>query len=143
MAMTDDYADVILRYYGKDDKRNIPLALEKRANEWRQLETAANQAMKAIEDALPLRAMDDADLRKAHETLRKIHGQAFNWDPPTLSDDLIQPSETARWHVRRWIWLWDMGLLKLRPDDFNWKSKPKKKDDYEEDPDIEHGVEEQ
>src|SRR5450755_910965 len=90
--MTDDFEAAVLT--GKDDHTQIPQRLRaKQQPEWDETAALAEIGMRHIEhDMLLLEPPDDAELALAYATLKRLHAEAFGWNPP----DVPRPGATRR-----------------------------------------------
>ncbi|AMO59925.1 P-loop Domain of uncharacterised function (DUF2791) [Mycolicibacterium phlei] len=70
----------------------------------------AEAAISAIDDALHLNPMTEAELRKAHDILRTAHARAYGWEAPELEVEFRRHQPT-RLYIRRWINEWDLRRL--------------------------------
>jgi hypothetical protein len=103
-AITDDYADAVID--AKHDAEKLTERLRLRSAP-RQADLAL-LAMRAIQDAMKLRAPDDADLRRHEVTIRECYTEAYGWPAPPAEIAARQANRTMRHHVRGWITQWDM-----------------------------------
>jgi hypothetical protein len=113
LAMTDDFEAAVLS--GKDDRTQIPAKLRaKQAPEWDETATLAEAGMRHIEhDVLLLEPPDDAELNRAYTTLKRLHADAFGWDPPDVVGLERLGATRMRQYVRAWINEWD--LIRIDP----------------------------
>ncbi|MDQ1538582.1 MAG: hypothetical protein QOE58_2975 [Actinomycetota bacterium] len=113
-AITDDFEAAVLS--GKNDREVLPGRLrDKQTEEYAETAALAEVGMRHIErDLLSLVPPDEAELDRAYQTLRKLHGGAYGWHPPDV-EGLEQLGATRmRQYVRAWINEWD--LIRLDPD---------------------------
>jgi len=114
LAMTDDFETAVLT--GKNDVEVIPGKLRaKDSPEWDETATLAEAGMRHIEqDMLLLEPPDDDDLNHAYAALKRLHGDAFGWDPPDVQGLERLGATRMRQYVRAWINEWD--LVRLDPE---------------------------
>jgi len=68
--------------------------------------------MRIIErEAVALRPPTKETLLLTYEGLKRIHGSAYDWDPPAIGSADLATSRAMRSHVRRWINEWDLKRL--------------------------------
>jgi hypothetical protein len=108
-TVIDDFAFAVLGSQG--DRWLMP---EKLASSNRPADIAgvpfAADAIGAIDAALHLKQMTDAQIRKAHSILREAHSRAYGWEAPELEID-FRSQNPMRLYVRRWINEWDLRRL--------------------------------
>lgn len=114
LAMTDDFEAAVLA--GKDDRTTLPARLrDKQTPEWTELAQRAEDGMRCIErDLLLLEAPDGAELDRAYAVLKRLHGSAYDWEPPDVPGLERLGATRMRQYVRAWINAWD--LVRLDPD---------------------------
>ena len=112
-AMTDDFEAAVLT--AKDDRAQIPLKLRaKQSPEWDETAALAEAGMRRIEhDMLLLEPPGDDELDRAYAALKKLHADAFGWDPPDVPGLERLGATRMRQYVRAWINEWD--LVRLDP----------------------------
>jgi len=112
-AITDDFEAAVL--VGKGDREILPSRLrDKLTQEYAEMAALAEIGMRGIErDLLHLVPPDEAELDRAYNTLRKLHGGAFGWDPPDVAGLEQLGATRMRQYVRAWINEWD--LVRLDP----------------------------
>lgn len=112
-AMTDDFEAAVLT--GKDDRAQIPAKLRaKQSPEWDETAALADAGMRHIErDMLLLEPPDNDELDRAYVTLKRLHADAFGWDPPDVGGLERLGATRMRQYVRAWINEWD--LVRLDP----------------------------
>ena len=133
--MTDDFEAAVLT--GKDDHTQIPQRLRaKQQPEWDETAALAEIGMRHIEhDMLLLEPPDDAELDLAYATLKRLHAEAFGWNPPDVPGLERLGATRMRQYVRAWINEWD--LVRLDPE-FSPESVVVDIDsDYSEEPALE------
>ncbi len=113
LTTVDDFETQVL--VGKNDNELIPKKL--RAKGTVEDELLAGQAevgMRVIErERIPLQPPGRDELDRTYAQLKRIHGEAYGWDPPEVAGIERLPSNRMRQYVRAWINEWD--LLRLDP----------------------------
>jgi len=134
-AMTDDFEAAVLT--GKNDCADIPVKLRaKQTPEWDETAALAEVGMRCIEhEMVLLEPPDNAELDRAYQTLKKLHGDAFGWSPPDVAGLERLGATRMRQYVRSWINEWDLVRLDptFRPDSVAVDITT----DYREDTDLE------
>jgi hypothetical protein len=134
-AMTDDFEAAVLT--GKNDRADIPVKLRARQTpEWDETAALADAGMRCIEhEMVLLEPPDNAELDRAYQTLKKLHGDAFGWSPPDVAGLERLGATRMRQYVRSWINEWDLVRLDpaFRPDSVAVDIAT----DYTEDTDLE------
>lgn len=112
-AITDDFEAAVLS--GKNDREGLPQRLrDKQTEEYAQVAALAEVGMRHIQrDLVSLVPPDEAELDRAYNTLRKLHGSAFDWEPPDVAGLEQLGATRMRQYVRAWINEWD--LVRLDP----------------------------
>lgn len=114
LAMTDDFEAAVLTT--KNDREQVPTKL--RARETPQADELAGMAeagMRAIErDMVLLSPPDQSELDNAYREVRRLHAEAFGWDPPDVPGLEKLGATRMRQYIRAWINEWD--LVRLDPD---------------------------
>jgi P-loop Domain of unknown function (DUF2791) len=112
-AITDDFETAVLS--GKNDRESLPRRLrDKQTEEYAEMAALAEVGMRHIErDLLPLVPPDQAELDRAYQTLRQLHGGAYGWEPPDVTGLEQLGATRMRQYVRAWINEWD--LVRLDP----------------------------
>jgi hypothetical protein len=112
-AITDDFEAAVLS--GKMDRDDLPRRLrDKQTAEYAEVAALAEVGMRHIErDLIALTPPDEAELERAYQTLRKLHGSAFGWEPPDVAGLEQLGATRMRQYVRAWINEWD--LVRLDP----------------------------
>jgi hypothetical protein len=139
-AITDDFAGAILHEKGDLDYVG-PQLQSRNTDDYRALASRAETGMRVIErEALPLERPDRQGLQRTYETLKRIHSEAYEWEPSDLP--ISTPSVTSRMrsYVRRWINEWD--LERLYPGQEIETVETEMKDDYTESPELQQPSEE-
>jgi len=113
LTTVDDFEGEVLA--GKDDYNQLPeRLLAKEKIEYTQLASEARAGMNILaKNQVLLNSPDDAELDATYEAIRKIHAEAFGWDPPEIAGLERLPSNRMRQYVRAWINEWD--LIHLYP----------------------------
>ena len=142
-AITNDFESAVL-LGGKSDAEDIPGRLRASPREEDAvLATRAERGMRAIQhDRLPLSRLTQEIVVSAHDRLRKIYSEAFQWEaPPVLEHQRpLATSDVMRPLVRRWITQWD--LLRLYPDySPDIREEALRPESYDEDKDLEEATE--
>lgn len=135
LAITDDFDDAVL--YQKNDRENVPNRLRARQNAADELTaTRAEQGMRLIERQLVrLAPVQREALDATYAEVRRIHGEAYGWQPPELARRESLGSRSMREHVRSWIQEWD--LRRLDPSYRPQIEIERLASDYSESPDLE------
>lgn len=113
LTTVDDYEGEVLT--GKDDYNKLPeKLLAKEKIEYTQLSAEARVGMNILaNEQIAIHAPDSAELDATYEAIRKIHAEAFGWEPPKIAGLERLPSNRMRQYVRAWINEWD--LIHLDP----------------------------
>lgn len=111
LAITDDFDDAVL--YQKHDRENVPNRLRARQDAADELTAVrAEQGMRLIErELLHLLPPTRETLEATYRELRRLHGEAYEWQPPELPRRESLASRSMREHVRAWIQGWDLRRL--------------------------------
>lgn len=114
LAMTDDFEAAVLT--GKDDRTKVPNRLrDKQTQEWTETASLAEKGIRLIErDMLLLDPPDAAELDRAYQVLKELHGAAYDWSPPDVPGLERLGATRMRQYVRAWINAWD--LVRLDPE---------------------------
>ena len=109
LAITEDFAEAVL--HGKDDLEKVPARMRAKGTELDTLlASQAEQGMRLIERAdTSLKPPDPAIREETKAKVRKIHGAAYDWDPPETRADRGLTSTGMREHVKSWITEWDLA----------------------------------
>ena len=134
-AMTDDFEAAVLA--GKDDRTQIPARLRaKESPQWDETAALAEAGMRHIEqDMLLLEPPNDHELDHAYAALKKLHADAFGWNPPDVAGLERLGATRMRQYVRAWINEWD--LIRLDPGFVPETETVEIAMDYREDSDLE------
>lgn len=113
-AITDDFEAAVLS--GKNDRQGLPTRLrDKQTEEYAEMAGLAEIGMRHIErDLVSLVPPTREDLDHAYQTLRRLHGAAYDWEPPEVAGIEQLGATRMRQYVRAWINEWD--LVRLDPD---------------------------
>jgi hypothetical protein len=113
MAATTEFAVEVLQH--KHDSDDVPNRLRQRGQP-EDMVTAelAEIGMELIQTPMELEPHDDAAITRVYETLRGIHGAAYDWPPPEAEGVQRLATRQMREYVRSWIHSWD--LQRLYPD---------------------------
>ncbi len=110
-AITNDFARAILQEKGDADYI-MPQLQSRNTDEYRTLASRAETGMRIIErEAMALVQPDNAVLGRTYETLKRIHAQAYSWNPPAVPSATQSLTRPMRSYVRRWINEWDLRRL--------------------------------
>jgi hypothetical protein len=136
LAMTDDFAAAVLAASGKGDREKLPELLRSKATPDADiLRGRVEVGMRLIErEMLRLEPPRDEDLAEAYQQLRRLHGEAFGWEPPDVPGLERLGTTRMRQYVRAWINEWD--LVRLDPDYTPSTAVRELGSDYREDPDL-------
>ncbi len=134
-AITLDFTAEVLQ--ARNDSERIPGRLRASSLEADlHLASRAERGMRIIErETVPLHPPDREMVERTREQVRQIHGRAYNWDPPPLTDGQQLTTARMRHYVRRWINEWD--LKRLYPDDAVETIVHDISTSYSEDPELE------
>lgn len=110
-AITDDFDAAVLDEKG--DLVSIRPKLEARdRDDYRAIAARAEAGMRIIRrEAVALQPPDERHLHEAYSRLKRIHGEAYGWEPPDVAMAEIATTRRMRSHVRRWITQWDLHRL--------------------------------
>lgn len=111
LAMTDDFDAAVLT--AKNDRENVPAKLRaKQSSQWDAVAARAEVGMRLIErDMVVFEQPDQAELDRAYQRLKSLHGEAFGWDPPDVPGLERLGATRMRQYVRAWINEWDLTRL--------------------------------
>lgn len=108
LALMANYEAEVLE--GKGDLEVVPERLRLRGQA--DLARRAEQGMRAIRrERLSLRPSSQETLHDVHDQVRRIHAQAYGWDPPAAPPAARPASTSLREHIRSWINGWDLERL--------------------------------
>lgn len=111
LAMTDDFEAAVLA--GRNDRELVPSRLrDKQTPEWDEVAAAAVVGMRHIDrDMTLLESPGDAELDRIYRSLKALHGEAFDWQPPDVTGLERLGATRLRQYVRAWINEWDLIML--------------------------------
>lgn len=111
LATVDDFEAQVL--VGKNDSELLPKRLRaKGTDEDELLAGQAEAGMRIIErDQLALQPPGREELDRTYAQLKRIHSEAYGWDPPDVPGIERLPSNRMRQYVRAWINEWDLRRL--------------------------------
>ncbi|CAG4927007.1 unnamed protein product [Acidithrix sp. C25] len=134
LTSVDDFEGEVL--IGKGDYNKIPQRLgAKDRLEEAMLSIDAIAGMKILGSRQSeLQSPNDNELNATYEAIRRIHGAAYNWDPPHVGGLERLGSNRMRQYVRAWINEWD--LIRLDPTFIPQTTVTKVEIDYGEDGDL-------
>lgn len=140
LAITDDFDDAVL--YQKNDREKVPNRLRARQTPADDLTALrAELGMRIIErELVRLTPPDPEALEATYRELRRLHGEAYDWQPPELPRRAALASRSMREHVRAWIQEWD--LRRLDPSYRPQIEIERLETDYTESPELEEPPEE-
>lgn len=117
-TITGDFGIEVLGLRG--DLENVgPKLRNKGTDEYAELAARAEVGMRLIDRGrLELVPPNESSLRSTYDKLRRVHAEAFGWEPPDVWTANFGPQRRMRSHVRRWIAEWDLRRLYpgSRPD---------------------------
>jgi hypothetical protein len=123
----------------RNDLEIVPSKLRDKGME--ELAKQADRGMRAIQrDKLRLTAPDARTIKQTCEKVRRIHAEAYGWQPPPLSVERLGIT-SMREYVKRWITEWD--LKRLDPTYTVEIEKTALSQNYTEDAALETAVEEE
>ena len=139
-AITDDFDINVLQEKGDRDYVG-PKLRSKETDEMSLLAGRAEAGMRCIaREALELVPPTEAVLRETYERVRRVHGDAYGWDPPEVEGAEVALRRAMRSYVRRWINEWD--LKRLYPGAEVHTEEDELRIDYGEDQELEVASEE-
>ncbi|HEY3998011.1 MAG TPA: BREX system ATP-binding domain-containing protein [Candidatus Xenobia bacterium] len=109
-AITADFVTEVLRDKKKDLDDMAPYLAQRDADTSKR----AERGMKAIQEAELLVLPSKDVLADTYATLRRLHGQAYQWMPPEVQWPEALGATPMRTFVRAWINAWD--VRRLYPD---------------------------
>ena len=114
LTTVDDFETQVL--VGKNDTELIPARLRAKGTaEGELLAGRAETGMRIIErEQVQLQPPGRDELDRTYAQLRRIHAEAYRWEPPDVTGLERLPSNRMRQYVRAWINEWD--LRRLHPD---------------------------
>ncbi|MBI4544759.1 MAG: DUF2791 family P-loop domain-containing protein [Gemmatimonadetes bacterium] len=135
LAITSDFDQAVL--LDNNDRENVPNRLRARDNPADDLAaTRAEQGMRIIERSLiPLERQDERALDETYRKVKRIHAEAYGWQPPDVRGAQELTSRSMREYVRSWIHEWD--LRRLDPSYAPHIEVEQIETDYAESPELE------
>jgi hypothetical protein len=127
---------------GKHDRENLPVRLKEKGLD--EAAKAAKLGMEALrKDKLDLVRSGRDALTKAYDKIRSMYTDAYGWSPAAGEPEDRLASKSMRSHVRTWINQWDLErlypgyrpMVDVREDEVQVQ--------YDENPEIEHGTDEE
>jgi BREX system ATP-binding protein BrxC/D len=110
-AITDDFDAAVIE--GKGDRE--VMAEKLRAKMTEEYDIVSERARIGIETigrkAIALMPPDEQSLKQTYEALKRLHGDAYGWQPPELDTGPRTLTRQMRSYVRRWINEWDLKRL--------------------------------
>ncbi len=140
LAITDDFRAAVLD--DKDDEAKVPNRLRAKGSDSDLLlASQAERGMRIIRrEGTTLQPPDSAAIDQTYESVRLIHSQAYDWEPPSVRSVERLASTRMRQYVKGWITEWD--LRRLDPAYAVELEANELKPDYEEDRNLEVASEE-
>src|SRR5688572_23858580 len=110
LAITTEFASTVL--HEKRDLDDVPNRFRQRGTP-ADFETAqlAEIGMELITKPLELSEHDQAAIDRVYEILRRLHADAYQWEPPDVSGPTSLGTRQMREYVRSWIHSWDLQRL--------------------------------
>jgi len=111
LTTVDDFETQVL--VGKNDVELLPKRLRAKGTaEDELLAVQAEAGMRIIErEQVQLQPPDREELDRTYRQLKRIHAEAYGWDPPDVPGLERLPSNRMRQYVRAWINEWDLRRL--------------------------------
>ena len=110
-TITEDFGLAVLGEKGDRDSVG-PKLRSKNTDEYLELAARAEAGMRLIDGKRTvLQPPDESSLRRTYEMLRRVHAEAYGWEPPDVWATEYGPQRRMRSHVRRWITEWDLQRL--------------------------------
>lgn len=110
-AITDDFGLAVLQEKSDRDKVGAKLRM-KGTDEYTILAARAETGMRIIErESLTLKPPDESTLAATYGRLKKLHGEAYGWEPPEIPTAEASMTRRMRSYVRRWVNEWDLRRL--------------------------------
>jgi hypothetical protein len=111
LTTVDDFETQVL--VGKSDVDLIPKRLRAKGTAEDELLAAQAEAgMRIIErEQLQLQPPGREELDRTYNQLKRIHSEAYGWEPPDVAGLEQLPSNRMRQYVRAWINEWDLRRL--------------------------------
>lgn len=135
MAITQDFANEVV--IGRGDQARVAAKFgtaEEAAGPL--LASQAERGMQwLLRDPQALARPDRAAIEGIYARLQRLHGEAYNWDPPPVAGREQLTTTRLREYIRSWINAWD--LKRLYPDYEPQTEVTELKLHYEEQPELE------
>lgn len=110
-AITVDFDAKVLGEIG-DRERVAPLLERRETDEYRLIASRAETGMREIErGSVHLMPPENESLRETYAVLKRIHADAYQWQPADLPTARTSITRQMRSYVRRWINEWDLQRL--------------------------------
>ncbi|MGH9077137.1 MAG: BREX system ATP-binding domain-containing protein [Acidimicrobiales bacterium] len=111
LTTVDDFESQVL--VGKNDVDLLPKRLRAKGTDDAELLAGLAEAgMRIIErEQVQLHPPGRDELDRTYAQLRRIHAEAYLWDPPEVAGIERLPSNRMRQYVRAWINEWDLRRL--------------------------------
>jgi len=110
-TITDDFGIKVLGEKG--DLESVGIRLRSKGKDDSALLAArAEIGMRIIDrERTVLSPPVKASLLSTYTKLKRVHAEAYGWDPPEVWEEKYGPPRRMRSHVRRWIAEWDLHRL--------------------------------
>jgi hypothetical protein len=109
-AITSDFETAVIEI--RRDRENVPNKLRAAIRESeRALAPHAERGMRVIGRPLRLPSPNRNTVRRTYEQVRRLHGLAYDWDPPAVGSAPFATSTSMREYIRWWITEWDLKRL--------------------------------
>lgn len=111
LATVDDFERQVL--VEKNDLELLPRKVSARGTvEDELLAVQVEAGMRVMErEQLKLQPPGRDELERTYSQLKKLHAEAYDWDPPDVAGLERLPSNRMRQYVRAWIAEWDLRRL--------------------------------
>lgn len=110
-AISDEFHAAVIEGRGaRGDKNDIPARLDA-IDPTGVLTARATTGIRIISEVMALRRPDESVRRNVYLKLKRLHGAAYNWDPPDVDSPPEFPPKAMRLYVRWWINSWDLRML--------------------------------
>ncbi|MBI4311597.1 MAG: DUF2791 family P-loop domain-containing protein [Chloroflexi bacterium] len=135
LTITEAFEGEVLHDTRHNDEERIPNRLRASGREADLLlASQAECGMRLISrERLPLNKPSDQTFEGIYDTVRRLHGQSYTWDPP--GEFSFDRTKRIREHVKRWIHEWD--LRRLYPDYTPQIEGTEIREDFTEQPELE------
>jgi hypothetical protein len=120
-AISSDFSQAVLD--AKGDRDGLAAYLEGR---YPELIGPAEKGMELIDRADLFEVPGEDSRKRAFSALRRLHGDAYGWQPPEITWPETVGVTPMRTFVRAWISAWDMRRLNpgTRPDEAGFEISP-------------------